>query len=74
MTGRKDLMEIFLAAQKAVDALHTCGPMQPAPLLCPMDDWERPDPNQPLPLWDLWGDAGLLTRPHIYARYSKEGL
>ena len=37
-----------------------------------MEDWERPDPNEPLPMWNIWGDAGLLTRPDIYSAYAKE--
>jgi len=35
-------------------------------------DWEREDPNRPLPEWNTWGDAGLLTRPDIYSPYTKQ--
>lgn len=44
----------------------------PSNLSGPMEDYERPNPNEPLPHWNLWGDAGLLTRPHIYSAYQKQ--
>ena len=40
------------------------------PLTGPMEDCEQLDIDSPPSHWNTWGDAGLLTRPHIYAKYT----
>jgi hypothetical protein len=61
----------YLAAQAVVDKALS-SPQDPSFSLCgPMEDWERPNPNEALPHWNLWGDAGLITRLHIYSPYPK---
>ena len=56
---------------QAIKDRHLSTPQDPSPVFGPMEDWERPDPNAPLPLWNLWGDAGMLTRKNPTDPYPK---
>ena len=67
----QSIEKIYLLEEKAVAALPRPVPT-PGPT--PPEDWEREDLNAPLPLWNLWGDAGLVTRLHIYALYHKKTI
>ncbi len=61
----------YKIAQKIV-AEYLAKPPLTLPNTGPTEDYIRPDPNAPLPLWNLWGDAGLITRLHIYSPYHIE--
>lgn len=62
----------YLAAQAILER-HLSSPQDPSSslLLGPMEDYERPNPNQPLPDWNLWGDAGIVTRKNPTDPYPK---
>lgn len=60
----------YVIAQAALDKALS-SPQDPSLVFGPMEDWDRPDPNETLPTWNLWGDAGLITRLHIYSPYPK---
>lgn len=60
----------FLAAQAVVDKALS-SPQDPSPVFGPMEDWVRPDPNAQLPLWNIWGDAGMVTRKNPTDPYPK---
>ena len=62
----------YLIAQSIVNRAIAEAKAAPIDLNGPMEDWQRPNPNEPLPHWNLWGDAGLLTRPHIHTPYAKQ--
>lgn len=62
----------YLAAEAITKRAIAEAKASPPPTTGPMEDWERADPNEPLPTWNLWGDAGLLTRPHIHTPYAKQ--
>lgn len=64
----------YLAAQAIMKRAIAIAKASPPPTTGPMEDWERPDPNTSLPMWNLWGDAGLVTRLTIYAPYSRRDV
>jgi hypothetical protein len=61
----------YLAAQAIVNKHIAETKASPPDLRGPLLDPPRPDLDTPPPHWNTWGDAGLLTRPHIYAPYTK---
>lgn len=44
----------------------------PTPPQTGTEDWVRPDPNETLVTWNLWGDAGMVTRKYPWQPYAIE--
>lgn len=65
------LQTAYWLAEIAVEKALATPPMPPQ---ISTEDWDRPDPNPPLPSWNLWGDAGLVTRKHPWQPYTLEHL
>lgn len=64
----------YLAAEAVTKRAIAEAKASPPDLTGPMEDWERPDPNASLPMWNLWGDAGLITRLTIYTPYARRDI
>jgi len=63
----------YLVAQAIVNKHIAEAKANPTDLKGPLLDPPRPDLDTPPSHWNTWGDAGLLTRPRIYSKYTKQG-